>query len=154
VELHCHLDGSVRPSTVADLAQAAGLSLARPVLDLAHSASLAVTIHAGEAAGPRSVWEAIDDLGAQRIGQGVRAATDASLVRRLVRDRIALETCPACNVITQAVPDIGQHPAHDLLRRGVRVTISADTHDCQHHARPDFAQQVPAGQAGMESAAV
>jgi adenosine deaminase len=104
-----------------------GGSAHREAFDLAHSASLAVTIHAGEAAGPRSVWEAIDDLGAQRIGHGVRAATDASLVRRLVRDRIALETCPACNVITQAVPDIGQHPADDLLRRGVRVTISTDT---------------------------
>lgn len=45
-----------------------------------------MTVHAGEAAGPESVWEAIDVLGARRIGHGVRAITDATLVRRLARD--------------------------------------------------------------------
>lgn len=94
---------------------------------LAHQAGLPVTVHAGEAAGPESVWEAIDVLGARRIGHGVRAITDAALVRRLARDQIALETCPRCNVLTQAVPGLRDHPLERLLGQGVPATVSTDT---------------------------
>jgi adenosine deaminase len=99
----------------------------REAFDLAHSVGLPVTIHAGEAAGPASVWEAIDVLGARRIGHGVRSVRDEALIQRLRRDGIALEMCPACNVLTQAVPSISDHPADRLLRRGLAVTISTDT---------------------------
>jgi adenosine deaminase len=97
-----------------------------PAFELAHGAGLPVTVHAGEAAGPESVWEAIDVLGARRVGHGVRCATDPELVRRLARDRIALETCPRCNVLTKAVPSMAQHPAPFLLEQGVPVTVSTD----------------------------
>lgn len=102
-----------------------GAPLAR-AFDLAHEAGLPVTVHAGEAAGPESVWEAIDVLGARRIGHGVRAVADRELVRRLARDQIALETCPRCNVLTKAVPTMEQHPAPALLHDGVPVTVSTD----------------------------
>lgn len=94
--------------------------------DLAHRAGLPVTVHAGEAVGPASVWEALDILGARRIGHGVRAVGDPVLVDRLVRQGIALETCPRCNVLTRAVPSLEQHPVDALLRRGARVTVSTD----------------------------
>ncbi len=128
--------------TVADTAVrrrdvVAGLDLAgderhsgaayREAFDLAHAAGLPVTVHAGEAAGPASVWEALDVLGARRIGHGVRSVHDTALLDRLRRDEITLETCPRCNVLTQAVPTLADHPADRLLRAGLRVTVNTDT---------------------------
>ncbi|WP_329491698.1 adenosine deaminase [Kitasatospora sp. NBC_01246] len=99
----------------------------RPAFDLAHSADLPCTVHAGEAAGPDSMWEAIDVLGARRIGHGVRCTTDPALLHRLRQDRIALEMCPTSNVQTAAVPTLTDHPATRLLTAGLPVTISTDT---------------------------
>ncbi|MEJ3742956.1 adenosine deaminase [Actinomycetes bacterium KLBMP 9797] len=98
----------------------------REAFDLAHAAGMPVTVHAGEAAGPASVWEALDVLGARRIGHGVRSTGDTVLLDRLRRDRITLETCPRCNVLTGAVPAMTAHPADRLLRAGLRVTVSTD----------------------------
>ncbi|MFG2606591.1 adenosine deaminase [Streptomyces sp. NPDC048514] len=99
----------------------------RAAFDLARGAGLACTVHAGEAAGPESVWEAIDVLGARRIGHGVRCVSDTALLRRLRTDRIALEMCPISNVQTGAVATMGEHPAPALLDAGLPVTISTDT---------------------------
>lgn len=125
-------DAAVRKSNLV-----AGLDLAgderlpghlhAAAFDLAHSAGIPVTVHAGEGAGPDSVWEAIDVLGAERIGHGVRAIADPALVRRLAADQITLETCPRCNVLTQAVPTMNSHPVPRLLELGVPVTVSTDT---------------------------
>ncbi|MEV3874171.1 adenosine deaminase [Streptomyces sp. NPDC049906] len=98
----------------------------RPAFDLMHRAGIPCTVHAGEAAGAESVWEAIDVLGARRIGHGVRCTGDPSLLRRLRSERIALEMCPTSNVQTGAAPDLAGHPAAGLLARGVPVTISTD----------------------------
>ncbi|MBB2910312.1 adenosine deaminase [Streptosporangium becharense] len=98
----------------------------RAAFDLAHAAGLPCTVHAGEAAGPESVWEALDVLGAHRIGHGVRCATDRALVDRLRRERVALEMCPISNVQTGAVPGLREHPADRLLAAGLQVTISTD----------------------------
>ncbi|MCA1563349.1 MAG: adenosine deaminase, partial [Acidobacteria bacterium] len=87
---------------------------------------LHVTVHAGEAAGPASIREALSVLGAERIGHGVRVAGDAPL-EGMLRDRaIALEMCPRSNVQTRAVPRIADHPITQLLTRGLRVTVSTD----------------------------
>ncbi|SDM73654.1 adenosine deaminase [Allokutzneria albata] len=94
--------------------------------EAAHAAGLAVTIHAGEAAGPASVWEALDVLGAARIGHGVRSASDPALLERLRRDRIALEVCPLSNVHTGAVASLTEHPVDRLLAEDIAVTISTD----------------------------
>ncbi|MFI1566768.1 adenosine deaminase [Streptomyces sp. NPDC020490] len=99
----------------------------RAAFDLARSAGLPCTVHAGEAAGPESVWEAIDVLGARRIGHGVRCTSDTALLNRLRTDRIALEMCPTSNVQTGAVPSLAGHPAFRLLAAGLPVTISTDT---------------------------
>jgi adenosine deaminase len=98
----------------------------REAFDLAHAAGLPVTVHAGEAAGPASVWEAVDVLGARRIGHGVRCVHEDALVQRLHRDRVPLEMCPRCNVLTGAVPSLAEHPADRLLARGLAVTVSTD----------------------------
>ncbi|MFI7232357.1 adenosine deaminase [Nonomuraea angiospora] len=99
----------------------------RAAFDLAHAAGLPCTVHAGEAAGPESMWEAIDVLGARRIGHGVRCTGDSALLERLRRDRIALDMCPISNVLTGAVAGMSEHPAIPLLEDGLAVTISTDT---------------------------
>jgi adenosine deaminase len=98
----------------------------RAAFDLAHRAGLPCTVHAGEAAGPESMWEAIDVLGARRIGHGVRCTSDTALLNRLRNDKIALEMCPTSNVQTFAVPSLTNHPATSLLANGLPVTISTD----------------------------
>lgn len=87
---------------------------------------LRITIHAGEAAGPESVRDAVERLGAQRIGHGVRAIHDPGVVA-LIRDRgIVLENCPVSNVLTGAVPSLEEHPLPEFLRAGVAATINSD----------------------------
>jgi adenosine deaminase len=82
--------------------------------------------HAGEAAGPESVREAIDQLGAERIGHGVRAAADAELVAELAQRRIALELCPTSNRLTGAVAPGAEHPIGAFDAAGVICTVDAD----------------------------
>ncbi|MFC4121731.1 adenosine deaminase [Nonomuraea zeae] len=98
----------------------------RPAFDLAHQAGLPCTVHAGEAAGAAGVWEAIEVLGARRIGHGVRCTEDDALLERLRRDRITLEMCPISNVQTGAVSGLAAHPATRLLAAGLAVTIGTD----------------------------
>lgn len=87
---------------------------------------LHLTAHAGEAAGPESVAGALDRLGVERIGHGVRAIEDPFLVERLASQGIALEVCPTSNLRTGLYSDLAEHPALELLRAGVRVTINTD----------------------------
>ncbi|HZZ97786.1 MAG TPA: adenosine deaminase [Jatrophihabitantaceae bacterium] len=91
------------------------------------------TIHAGEAFGLPSIWEAIQWCGTDRLGHGVRIvddiAPDGALGRlaQYVRDkRIPLEMCPSSNVQTGAAPSIAAHPIGDLRRRNFRVTVNTD----------------------------
>lgn len=92
----------------------------------AADAGLPATVHAGEACGPKNVWEAIDDLGARRIGHGIRAIEDPVLVARLARDGILLETCPTSNYVTRSVPAWADHPLPRFLHAGVPVSVSTD----------------------------
>jgi len=83
------------------------------------------TIHAGEAAGAESVKRAVE-LGARRIGHGVRSVEDPETVR-LLRDRgVTLELCPTSNRLTRAWPDLGNYPLRELLKAGVKVTLNTD----------------------------
>ena len=81
-----------------------------------------MTIHAGEAAGPASVREAVDVLGARRVGHGVAVARDGALAEELRERRVALECCLTSNLQTAAVPDLAHHPFDALRRAGHRVT--------------------------------
>jgi adenosine deaminase len=89
-------------------------------------AGLHVTIHAGEAAGPESVWDAIRLLGAERIGHGIRSIEDPALLDFLLERRIGLECCPTSNVQTSAVPDYASHPLKRFLEMGLLATINTD----------------------------
>jgi adenosine deaminase len=85
-----------------------------------------ITIHAGEAAGPENVWEAIDLLGAKRIGHGIESMKDAKLLEALRQRGICLEVCPTSNWLTGATPSLEKHPLPQLLRAGVPVSINTD----------------------------
>ena len=89
-------------------------------------AGLQVTIHAGEADGPQSVWSAIHDLGAERIGHGFRAIEDPALVDYLARHAIGLEICPTSNLHTSTVESYALHPIKSLADRGVKFCLSTD----------------------------
>jgi adenosine deaminase len=98
-----------------------------PAFDLVREAGLGMTVHAGEAAGPESVREALDKTGTRRIGHGIRSAEDPELLARLAAERVHLEVCPTSNIQTGAVTSLGEHPIARLREAGVRVGISTDT---------------------------
>jgi len=89
-------------------------------------AGLHVTIHAGEAAGPQSVWSAIRDLGAERIGHGFRSIEDPALVDYLVAQGIGLESCPTSNLHISAVDNYASHPIRQLAERRVKFCLNTD----------------------------
>lgn len=96
------------------------------VFQRARREGLSITVHAGEAGGAENVREAIELLGAQRVGHGMRTIENSQVVR-LVRDSGAtLEICPTSNLQTGAVRRFGHHPLADLLALGLRVTINTD----------------------------
>jgi adenosine deaminase len=94
--------------------------------DLARSAGLHSVPHAGEIAGPESIWGALRVLKAERIGHGVNCLQDPVLVEELCRRQIPLEVCPTSNVCLKVVPDIESHPLPRLLAEGLLVTLNSD----------------------------
>lgn len=92
----------------------------------ARDAGWHITVHAGEAAGPESIWAAVRELGAERIGHGTRAIEDERLLDYLAEHGIGLECCLTSNVQTGAVADYAQHPLHHFLERGLLATINTD----------------------------
>jgi len=97
-----------------------------PVYKRARDMGLRLTAHAGEAAGPESVWGAVRTLGVERIGHGVTARQDPRLMRLLSEKDITIEACPVSNVRTGAVPSISEHPIREFLEQGIRVTVNSD----------------------------
>ncbi|MDR5696040.1 MAG: adenosine deaminase [Armatimonadota bacterium] len=92
---------------------------------IAREGGLGVTVHAGEFAGPASIWTAIYHLGATRIGHGLRAAEDPSLVEVLREQRITLELCPTSNLRLGLVSQEA-YPLRRFLEAGVPITINSD----------------------------
>jgi adenosine deaminase len=100
--------------------------LFRSAYRIARLGKLGLTVHAGEDAPASFVWEAVDELGAQRTGHGCAAAGDAELVRRLARDRILVECCLSSNYHTGAVRHGTPHPVRTFLEAGVPVALCCD----------------------------
>src|SRR5439155_17542928 len=98
----------------------------REAFEIAKRGGLGLTVHAGEDEGPLAVWQAIDDLGAQRIGHGCAAVHDEALLARLARDRILVECCQTSNYQTGAVKRGAEHPIVRFLEAGVPVAICTD----------------------------
>jgi adenosine deaminase len=93
---------------------------------LAREAGLHSVPHAGEVAGPASVWGAIRTLGADRIGHGVRSVEDAHLVRYLAEHEIPLEICPTSNLQLGVYSSYAAHPIRQLHEAEVLVTVNSD----------------------------
>ncbi|MEU7618307.1 adenosine deaminase [Micromonospora rifamycinica] len=98
----------------------------KPYFDRARAAGLRSVPHAGETTGPETIWDALRELGAERIGHGISAAQDPELLAHLAERRIPLEVCPTSNVRTRAVARIEEHPLRHLVDAGVRVTVNSD----------------------------
>jgi adenosine deaminase len=100
--------------------------LFRSAYEIARLGHLGLTVHAGEDAPAEYVWQAVDELGAARVGHGCSAASDPELLRRLARDRILVECCLSSNYDTGAVRRGVPHPIRALLEAGVPVAICSD----------------------------
>jgi len=85
-----------------------------------------LTAHAGEAAGAKSIWAALDELGAERIGHGLRAYEDPRLIDYLKERQIPLEMCVVSNIKTQVCKSFKEHPVKNYFKEGLMVTVNSD----------------------------
>jgi adenosine deaminase len=92
----------------------------------AHQAGLPCIPHAGETAGPQSIWAAINHLNALRLGHGVRCIEDSSLVSFLRQQQIPLEICPTSNIALNVYSDYSLHPLRHLWDEGLVITVNSD----------------------------
>jgi adenosine deaminase len=92
----------------------------------ARALGLRTTAHAGEVAGPESVWGAIRALGVDRVDHGLRAVEDPSLVAYLAERRLPVTACPGSNVATGAAASLESHPIRRLVDAGVLVSVGTD----------------------------
>ena len=106
----------------------------RPAFDLARQSGLHIVCHAGEIGGPDSVREAIELLGAERIGHGIAVMRDEAFADTLAMRRVVLEICPTSNLCTGALArqvekvdaTLRDHPLPNFIKRGISVTLSTD----------------------------
>lgn len=98
----------------------------KPYFDRARAAGLRSVPHAGETTGPETIWDALNELGAERIGHGTSSVQDPELLKHLAEHRIALEVCPTSNIATRAVERLEDHPIRQMVDAGVLVTINSD----------------------------
>jgi adenosine deaminase len=119
-------DADIRGITIGGSEQSYPAELFADGYRRAAAAGLRLTAHAGEAAGPESVRAALDVLGVERIGHGIRVVEDPDLLERVVVEQVPLEVCPTSNLCTGVVGGWDTHPVGTLLDRGANVTISSD----------------------------
>ena len=93
---------------------------------VARSLGLNITIHAGEAAGPESIRQAIS-MGAMRLGHGVRAQEDLEVIAMIKENGVQLDMAPTSNAHTKAVRRLEEHPIRRFYEQGIKVTISTDS---------------------------
>jgi aminodeoxyfutalosine deaminase len=98
----------------------------KPHFDAARRLGLHSVPHAGETTGPETVWDALQMLGAERIGHGTSAAADPKLLTYLAKTGVPLEVCPSSNIATRAVASLGEHPIVAFRDAGVTITINSD----------------------------
>lgn len=92
----------------------------------ARAAGLHSIPHAGETTGPQTIWDALDVLGAERIGHGTSAVQDERLLAHLAEHRIPVEVSPTSNIATRAVSTFAEHPLRRMVEAGVPVSINSD----------------------------
>lgn len=116
-------------------------------------AGLRVTVHAGEAAGAESMWQAIKELGAERIGHGVKAIEDMKLMDYLAANKIGIESCITSNLQTSTIADITNHPIKTFLNHGVMASLNTDDPAVEGIELP-YEYEVAAIQAGLSLAQI
>ncbi len=104
----------------------------REVYEYAARNGLRLTVHAGETLGPESIWGALRELKAERIGHGLRAIEDPELVRYLAEKQIPVEVCITSNLLTGCSAAVEEHPIRRLFDAGVLVTLNTDDPDMFH----------------------
>jgi len=117
----------------------------REVYHFARENGLRLTVHAGETVGPESIWGALRELKADRIGHGLHAIDDSELVRYLAEHQIPVEICISSNVMTGCCRPVEQHPVRKLFDAGVLVTLNTDDPEMFHtdlNREYQIAQQV------------
>jgi adenosine deaminase len=98
-----------------------------PVFEKAIDEGYHVVAHAGEVVGPESIWDALKLLKVERIGHGISAIQDESLMDYLAETQIPLEVCPTSNLFTQKyVKVLEEHPIRPFFDRGLNVTVNTD----------------------------
>jgi adenosine deaminase len=98
----------------------------KPVYQRARNMDLHLVAHAGEAAGAESIWQAVNELGVERIGHGVAAIEEPKLLEHLKKRSIAIEMCPTSNVRTRVVRTLKTHPIRVFHDLGLTVTVNTD----------------------------
>jgi aminodeoxyfutalosine deaminase len=98
----------------------------KPYFDQARAAGLRSVPHAGETTGPQTIWDALRDLGAERIGHGISAVEDPLLLAHLAEHQTGMEVCPTSNLRTRAVPSLAEHPLAAMVEAGLLVTVNSD----------------------------
>ncbi|MFL7027476.1 adenosine deaminase [Enterovibrio norvegicus] len=116
-------------------------------------AGLNVTVHAGEAAGAESMWQAINELGATRIGHGVKAIQDPRLMDYLAKHRIGIESALTSNVQTSTVESFATHPVKAFLEHGILASLNTDDPAVSGIELP-HEYDVAAPQAGLSQAQI
>lgn len=111
-------------------------------------AGMNVTVHAGEAAGPESMWQAIQELGATRIGHGMKAIHDPKLMDYLVENKIGIESCLTSNIQTSTVASLAEHPVKQFLEHGILACLNTDDPAVEGIELP-YEYEVAAPQAGL-----
>jgi adenosine deaminase len=96
------------------------------VFEKARNLGFKTTAHAGEAAGPQSIWGAIKNLKVDRIGHGTRAIEDPELLNYLADNQIPVELCPLSNLRTKVIDSIEEHPVRTFIDMGIPVSINTD----------------------------
>ena len=95
-------------------------------MNIARESGWQITVHAGESAGAQSVWQAVLELGAARIGHAVHAVEDAALMDYLSEHKVGIECNLTSNVQTSTVKDYLSHPIKQFLEQGILATINSD----------------------------
>jgi aminodeoxyfutalosine deaminase len=99
--------------------------LFRDVYSEARDAGLRLTVHAGEAVGPESIWGALN-IGAERLGHALTAIHDPELIHLLSERQVPLEICVTSNVRTGCCPTLQDHPVRRYFDEGLMVTLNSD----------------------------
>ncbi|HDT2998612.1 adenosine deaminase [Proteus mirabilis] len=100
--------------------------LFQPHFNRARDTDWKITVHAGEAAGAESIWHAIKELGASRIGHGVKAIEDPRLMDYLAEHQIGIESCLTSNIQTSTITSLAQHPLKKFLEHGIIASLNTD----------------------------